>query len=752
MSTFLYRLGRASVRRRWRVVAVWVLAVVALGVIGRSAGSGFEDRFAIPGTESQRATDLLADTFPAQAGSSAQVVFHTPTASLRDPGPAATVAATMARIGALPHVAAAADPLVTPGAPVSPDGRTALATIHYDQPTTELGTAPYRALQAAIAPAAHDGVQVELGGELPHFSERSGPSGSEAIGLLAAMVILLFAFGSLIAMGLPIATALVGLAAGMTIITFLSAFVSIPSTAETLATMVGLGVGIDYALFIITRHRAGLARGLTVEDAAGRAIATAGQAVIVAGGTVVIAICGLAVAGIPMVTFMGLGAAIVVAVMVVAAVTLLPALIGFAGHSIDRFGIPGLKPRVETGTVDEHGRYHGWARWSHHVARHPWAYVAASLAVLLLLAAPALDLRLGQTDASQSPTSSTLRRSYDLLAAGFGPGFNGPLLVAVDLGTSDGAAALPNLRAAIAADPDVAQVAAAQVAPGGRSAVLQVIPKSAPQDASTSELVQRLRADVVPTALTDTGVRAYIGGQTAAFIDLSDRVASRLPVFIGCVIALSFLLLMAVFRSIVVPLKAAVMNVLAIGAAYGVIVAVFQKGWGSELFGVHQSLPIVSFIPMFMFAVLFGLSMDYEVFLLSRIREAYLETGDNTESVVTGITTTARVITSAALIMIAVFLSFVFGDEPTIKMAGLGLATAVLIDATLVRMVLVPSSMKLLGDANWWLPAWLDRLLPNLDIEGETRLPPPELEATTPDGPDADADPDAPSPSELQPA
>jgi len=551
-------------------------------------------------------------------------------------------------------------------------------------------------------------------------------------------VILLLAFGSVIAMGLPIGTALFGLGTGIATITFLSAFVDVPSTSEMLASMIGLGVGIDYALFIITRHRAGLHRGLTVEDAAGRSIATAGQAVLIAGGTVVIAICGLAVAGIPMITFMGVGAAIVVAVMVLASLTLLPALMGFAGHNIDRFGLPGTKRFSEAAVANETGSYHGWAKWAHHVSRHPVAYLVVGLAAVLTLAAPLLDLRLGQTDSSQSPTSSTLRRSYDLLSDGFGPGYNGPLVLAVDL---RGATAPPDqvvgqLKSAVAADPGVASVPRAAVGPDGTAAVLQVIPKSAPQDAGTSELVDRLRSSVLPSALASTGGAVYVGGQTATFIDLSNRVADRLPLFIGCVVGLSFILLMIVFRSILVPLKAAIMNLLSIGAAYGVIVAVFQWGWGASLFGVHQSLPIISFIPMFMFAILFGLSMDYEVFILSRIREEYNHSGDNTGSVIVGITATARVITSAALIMISVFISFVFGGEPTIKMMGLGLATAVFVDATIIRMILVPASMRLMGRANWWLPRFLDRIIPNLDIEGESRLPNAEFEFELPEQPD----------------
>ena len=569
---------------------------------------------------------------------------------------------------------------------------------------------------------------MEFGGEVAQFGENNSSPGSEGLGLLAAIVILIIAFGSVIAMGLSIGTALFGLATGISTVTLVSAFVTIPTVAETIAVMVGLGVGIDYALFIVTRHRAGLSRGLTVGDAAGRAIATAGQAVLIAGTTVVIAICGLAVAGVPLVTWMGFGAAMVVAVTVAAALTLLPALMGFAGHNVDRFGIPGFKAKVETGSRDEDGNYHGWARMSHHVSRHAVAYLLGSLALVLTLAVPMLSLRLGQPDAGNDPSSSTLRRSYDLIATGFGPGTNGPLVLAVDLRGASGDAVLPAISAAASADPDVASVAPAVVSPNRETAVIQVTPRSSPQAAATTSLIQRLRHDAVPEAVASSGARVYVGGPTAAFIDLSDRIASRLPLFIAAVILLSFLLLMTVFRSLVIPLKAAVMNVLSIGAAYGVIVAIFQWGWGASLFGVHESLPISSFVPMLMFAILFGLSMDYEVFLLSRVREAYLASRDNTESVATGIATTGRVITSAALIMISVFLSFVLGDNPTVKMIGIGLATAVFVDATIIRMVLVPATMKLLGDSNWWLPAWLDRLLPNLDIEGESKLGPDELE------------------------
>ncbi|WP_426574677.1 MMPL family transporter [Aquihabitans sp. McL0605] len=753
MSTYLYRLGRFAVRRRWLVLVSWVLALIVLTVSGRAAGGELHDEFNIPGVESQQALNVLQATFPAQAGARAQVVFHAPEGALADPANAAAVAATFAKIDALPHVVGSVDPVAATakGASgvVSKDGTIGLGTVQYDQSAIDLGKANYEKLQDATASATKAGLDVSFGGDMANTNERTAP-GSEGLGLLAAMVILVIAFGSIIAMGLSIGTALFGLGSGMALMLFVSSFVSIPTVAETIAVMIGLGVGIDYALFIVTRHRAGLARGLTVADAAGRAIATAGQAVIIAAFTVVIAICGLAVAGIPMVSWMGYGAAIVVAVTAAAAVTLLPALMGFAGHNVDRFGIPGMKPKVETGALDEHGNYHGWARWSHHVSKHSVRYLVLSLAAVLLLAVPFLSLRLGMPDNGNKPTTSTLRQSYDLIAEGFGPGSNGPLILSVELGGADAKTFLPELSSQLAATDGVAAVAPATLSPNGDTAVIQVIPTTSPQDEKTSTLIHTLRDDVVPPVVKGTGAHVYVGGNTATFIDMSDKIASRLPFFIGAVILVSFLLLMIVFRSILVPLKAAIMNVLSIGAAYGVIVAIFQWGWGAGLFGVHEALPIVAFVPMLMFAILFGLSMDYEVFLLSRVREEYLKDGDNTESVATGIATTARVITSAALIMISVFLSFVLGDDPTIKMVGIGLATAIFVDATLIRMVLVPSTMSLLGDANWWFPKWLDRIVPNLDIEGESRLPADELEADlTLEGDGGDDVPDGDR--ELQP-
>jgi RND superfamily putative drug exporter len=461
---------------------------------------------------------------------------------------------------------------------------------------------------------------------------------------------------------------------------------------------------------------------MTVEEAAGRATATSGAAVLFAGATVVIAICGLAIAGIPAVTVMGLVAAMSVAVMVAISLTLLPALLGFAGHRIDAIRVPGLR-----GGAGVPGRESLWHRWGRQVSAHPWRYLTGGVLALGLLAAPAAAMRLGMTDNGVSPASLTTRQAYDLVADGFGAGTNGPLVLAARAG--DGSiAGLEPLADAVAADPGVAAVAPPTPNEDGTAAVLRVIPTTSPQDEATSDLVHRLRTDVIPAAIDGTGAEVYVGGQTATFIDMSDKIADRLPWFVGAVIGLSVILLTMVFRSIAVPLKAAVMNLLSIGAAYGVIVAVFQWGWFADLIGVEETVPIVSFMPMMLFAVLFGLSMDYEVFLLSRIREEYLHRRDNTASVVEGIAATARVITSAALIMISVFAAFVLGEDPIIKMFGVGLATAVLIDATVVRVVLVPATMRLLGDWNWWLPAWLDRWLPDLDVEGGTGLPEPEYE------------------------
>jgi RND superfamily putative drug exporter len=762
MTLALYRLGRAAVRRRRFVLAAWVVAALLVIGLGQASGGKTSDAFEIPGVEAQHALDLLQDEFPSAAGTSAQLVFAAPDGdSLDGTRAAAVVEAALADVDDQPDVEHVGD------LHQSPDGRVAFADVQYSRPSDEIRVAAFERLEATAATATASGaVQMELGGDLPSEAVQPEFGGQELIGLAVAMVVLLVAFGSLVAMGLPIGLAVVGLMTSMGLITLVASVIDVSSVAPTIASMIGLGVGIDYALFIVTRHRENLRLGMTVEEAAGRALATSGAAVLFAGITVMIAISGLAIAGITLVTVMGLMAALTVAVMVAIALTLLPALLGFAGHKVDQTSL--RVPRWLGGRSTRSGRKGAqrlaapqnslhqtpgreslWHRWGTQVAAHPWRYLILGVAALALLTAPLFSLRLGSPDNGTQAESLTTRRAYDLLADGFGPGFNGPLLLSVELdgGATGDTAVLDRLRRAIDADPQVDSVAPAQVNEAGTAAVLQVVPDTSPQDQATTELVHRLRNDVIPQALgtADAGstggdVQVYVGGQTAMFIDLSDKVESRLPWFIGAVLLLSVLLLTVVFRSIAVPLKAAVMNLLSIGAAYGVIVAVFQWGWLRDLFGVETSVPIVSFLPMMLFAILFGLSMDYEVFLLSRVREEYLHHRDNDRAVIEGIAATGRVITSAALIMISVFAAFVLAPDPTIKMFGLGLATAVLIDATVVRMVLVPAAMKLLGDRNWWVPGWLDRILPRFDIEGGTGLPAPEYEEDR-DEVDHDRDP-----------
>ena len=502
----------------------------------------------------------------------------------------------------------------------------------------------------------------------------------------------------------------------------------IGSVAPVLATMIGLGVGIDYSLFIVTRYRENRATGMGLEHAVGRSVATAGSAVLFAGTTVVIAICGLVIADIPYVARLGYMAGTVVAVMMLAALTLLPAIIAVVGNGIDRWKVPSLihhpdravaagrDPHPPEGTI--------WERWATLVARHAWPFAIAGVVILLVIAWPVLSMRLGESDDGNLPTSTTQRQAYDLIAEGFGPGTNGPLLVVVQLPSAGDDAVLTDITNALEKTPGVKNVVPAQLSPSKTVAEIAVLPTTAPDSAQTSDLVASLRGSVLPEAIGTSGAQAYVGGVTATFIDIGDRISDRLPYFIGAVVLLSFILLMLVFHSILVPLTAAVMNLLSVAAAYGATVAVFQWGWAKDLIGLQSTVPIVPFVPMMMFAVLFGLSMDYQVFLLTRVREEYDKTGDTRQGVVRGLARTARVITSAALIMIFVFGAFVLNFSPEVKMFGLGLAFAVLVDATIVRMMLVPSIMEILGDANWWFPKWLG-FLPRLDIDGDTE-PSPE--------------------------
>jgi putative drug exporter of the RND superfamily len=741
MSNLLYRWGRAAARHPWRMIAAWL--IVALAVVGLRSAVGGEtsDNFRIPNTEAQDAIDLLDARFPSQGGSSGQVVFATNHGTFADPANRAAVEKTLAALASGDKVLGVTNPF-DPAAPtVNPDGTVAFSIIRYsvDPPGSDQGHA---AIDAADV-GREAGIQVELSKTIVSTAQQ--PEGREGIGLIVAVVVLIVAFGSLIAAGIPIGSAIFGIFIGLSLIGVLAGFADVPSISPLLATMIGLGVGIDYALFVVTRHRGFLRAGRTVEESAALANATSGSAVLFAGVTVVIALAGLRVAGIPAIATMGLASAIGVAVAMVAAVTLLPALLGLAGTKIDRFHIG----RRSTKNADPSRTFS--ARWAHRIGERPWRYTLVSLVGLLVAAVPVLSMRTGIADDGVGPTSTTYRKAYDLIADGFGEGFNGPLTIVVD-GPSAAADAAA-VQAAVQATPGIAMVTDPLVNPTGDTAVVSAIPLTSPQDEATTQLVHTLRDNVLPSVLPEDA-HGYVTGQTASFVDISERLSDRLPLFIGVVIGLSFLLLLVVFRSVLVPLKAAVMNLLSIGAAYGAVVAVFQWGWGNSFLGVNDTVPISPFLPMIMFAVLFGLSMDYEVFLLSRVREEYVRTGDSRRSVVDGLAATARVITSAALIMISVFASFLLVPDVEIKMFAVGLTVAVLVDATVVRMVLVPATMELMGNANWWLPSWLDRVLPHIDVEGGkvaggAVIPAHAGAETAPD--DADGEPEFGPDRELEP-
>ncbi len=716
-------------QRRW-VVAFWVAVLVGVNVLAATAGTNFTTNFSAPNTESTHATNLLAANFKAQSGDSVQVVMEG-TPSMTDPAVKADVATFLAELAKVPHVLSVSDPYAGTGG-ISKSGTVGLANAQLDTKAQDIPNSVGQQMITLAEQHSDSHLQVHLGGQLIQQSERQKPPSSEGIGILAAIIILLIAFGSVLAMALPIVVALTGIAVGLPIIGLLTHFYPLQSFSTTLAAMIGIGVGIDYALFVVTRYRQGLQAGLDPEEAVVTAIDTSGRAVLFAGLTVIIALLGMLAIGLSFISGLGIGSAAVVAVTVLAAVTLLPAVLGFVGTKIDSLSLPWV--HKEGGSTRETV----WHRWSRFVQRHPWLLTIAGLAIVIALALPVLSLRLGFVDAGNDPVGSQTRVAYDTLAKGFGPGFNGPFLLAIQLPPGgDHQEDLAKLQSAVASTPGVATATPVLTSPSGTTAVMRVYPTTAPQDASTSALLHNLRDHVIPEATAGTDLKVYVGGFSALTDDFANLLGQRLPLFIGVVILLSFLLLMIVFRSILVPLKAAIMNLLSIGAAYGVVVMIFQYGWGKEIVGVGKGGPIEAFIPIMMFAILFGLSMDYEVFLLSRIREEYLRTGDNGQSVADGLSATARVITAAAAIMCTFFLSFVLGDNIIIKLFGIGFASAIFIDATLIRMVIVPSTMELLGDANWWLPGWLDRILPHLDVEGLS-LEVPESD----ERPDSDTEPE----------
>ncbi len=708
----LERVARWSHRRRWTMVGIWIFALILSGVLGSNFGGEYSQDFSLPGTDSQSAYDLLKDRFPQASGDTADLVFKA------DAGIASVqgdIESLITDIEKVEHVQGVLSPYSPEGQQqISPEGDIAFGTIQFENLDGEIALDSIEEMKKLVAGAEGPGLDIELGGQAVVFSEFEEPGGSEGIGILFAMFILMVTFGSVLAMGLPIMTALFGIAIGLALL-FLSAnFLSVPDFAPQLASMIGIGVGIDYALFIVTRYRQLLHSGHDAEDAAIKAITTSGRAVLFAGTVVVISFLGILLMGFSFVEGVAIGGASAVLVTMLASVTLLPAVLGFVGNNIDRLRIKWLH-RQET---DYEKSF--WYRWSRFIQRRPWVAASAGLLILVVLAIPLFSLRLGLSDAGSGSTDRSSRRAYDLLTQGFGPGFNGPLLIVAELEQPGDLGSLDGLVSTLQSTDGVAAATPFQPNETGDTAIMTVFPTTSPQAEETTDLVHLLRSDVVPGAVSSDQATVYIGGLTAGGIDFAEKSSERLPVLIGVVILLSFILLVAVFRSILVPLKAAVMNLLSIGAAYGVVVAVFQWGWGASLIGVTTKGPIEAWVPMMLFTILFGLSMDYEIFLLSRVREEYVRTRNNDLSVANGLATTARVITAAAAIMVAIFLSFVFGfDERAIKLFGLGLAAAILVDATIVRMILVPATMELLGDANWWFPKWLDRLVPKISVEAD---------------------------------
>jgi RND superfamily putative drug exporter len=722
----LERLARWTYTHRWTTLVLWIVGLITAIALQGTIGGSYSTDFSLPGAESQKAFDLLEERFPGVAGDTADIVFKAEQ-GVDDPQVQSAMEGLFGDISEVNRVVGIDSPYSEQGGgQISQDGTIAFATVHFsvieDQGVPpEIGTE----IVNLANDAEIDGLTIEPGGSVIQFSEFEEPGGAEGIGFMFAIVILLITFGSVLAMGLPIATALFGIAIGLSLIMLFANFLSVPDFTPQLASMIGIGVGIDYALLIVTRYRQQLHHGLDPEQATMVAITTSGKAVLFAGTTVVISLLGILLMGFAFVEGLAIGGAATVAVTMIASVTLLPALIGFVGRNIDRWRLPWFHQ-------DESKFEHGPAyRWSRVIQRRPWPAAIAGLAVLIIMAVPLFSIRLGFADASSASTERSSRRAYDLIKEGFGPGFNGPLLLAMEVDSPEDLQSMESVGQALSETEGIAAVTPPQPNEEGNAAVMTAFPTTTPQAEATTDLVNRIRSDVIPAASGDDANAIYVGGFTASVVDFSEANADRLPVLVAVVISLSFILLVIVFRSIVVPLKAAIMNLLSIGAAYGAVIAIFQWGWGKSLFGVETTAPFEAWAPMMLFTILFGLSMDYEIFLLSRIREEYIKTRDNKTAVANGLAQTARVITAAAAIMVTLFLVFVFGfEERAIKLFGLGLAVAIFVDATIVRMVLVPATMELLGDANWWLPKWLDRILPRFDIEGEEQVVSHVLEET----------------------
>ncbi len=770
----MLKLARWSTTHRRLVVIGWIAMIVAIGALASSAGTEYSNNFTLPNSDAQRASDLLEHSFPAQAGDRDQIVFRVATGSVLDPTVRARMEAMFAEVKKLPHVSAVISPYAGPsaGRAISADRKIAFATVVFDQKANLLPQSAAERVVKVAKTAQRPGLEVQLGGQAIETTEQVGFGLSTAVGLMAAIVVLLITFGSLLAMGLPIVTALFGLGTGLSLIALFTHVVDTPNFSSELAAMIGLGVGIDYSLFILTRYREAYAGpGPThgqVKESVVQAMDTAGRAVLFAGTTVVIALLGMMLLGVDFLYGVAISASIGVLLVMFSSLTLLPALLTFAGTRLarpsrrarrrarkaaasagsaaaggngatagasgngapaaSRNGAPAAQSGVGGGNSATGVAAGGatWLRWSNFVGRHPHRVAVPSALLMLLIAMPAIALRLGSSDAGNDPSSTTTFHAYHLLAEGFGEGFSGPLQVVVRLPHPGDASALREVQSALATSSDVVAVTPARVNPTGEVATFSVYPSSSPQAYATTLLVRDLRAHVIPPVAARTGVKAYVGGVTAGGVDFANVLAHKLPLFIGVVVLLSALLLMVVFRSLVIPLQAAVMNLLSIGASLGVIVVLFQWGWMPGLLGVSPG-PIESFIPVMLFAIVFGLSMDYEVFLVSRIHEQWTRTHDSRRAVGEGLALTGRVITAAAAIMVCVFLSFVLGENRVIQEFGLSLASAVFLDALIVRCMLLPALLHIVGARAWRIPGWLDRLLPHLNIEG-TSVRAPQVE------------------------
>ncbi|HTT94621.1 MAG TPA: MMPL family transporter [Solirubrobacterales bacterium] len=698
---------------RKTVILTWIVGLVVIGAIAGNKGANFSEEFKLPSSDSTEAYELLEDSFPQQSGGTATIVFRAED-GVESPAVKQKMEGIFKQVEKQPHVTEVASPYGAAGGAgaISEDGKIAYATIQYDVQGNKLNKDNTKELIKTAQAASGGGLDVQLGGQpIEEAKEESGDS-SFGIGLLAAIIILLLAFGSVVAMGLPIITALLALGVGLSLVTLGTWIFDTAEFAPVLALMIGLGVGIDYALFIVTRFRNNLDEGLEPRQAAITAVDTAGRAVLFAGTTVIIALMGMFLLNISFLYGVAVAAALSVLFTMIAALTLLPALLTWVGHRVNKWKIPGLSGGQNT--MREDTKWYAWSRW---VQKRPWIAAIVSGGVLILLCLPALSLRLGVNDAGTNPKGQTTREAYDLLAEGFGPGFNGPLTMVAKLPQKGQGAGIEQLCSTLKNEEGVASVTAVTFNPAKTVGLCQVYPTTSPQSADTTSLLDHIRADVIPPIETKTGAVLHVGGITAIFEDFGDAISEKLPLFIGVVILLSAVLLMAVFRSVLVPLKAIVMNLLSIGAAFGIVVAVFQNGWGASLIGVDQTGPIIAFFPIFLFSIVFGLSMDYEVFLMSRIHEEWEHKKDASLAVTRGLALTGRVITAAAAIMITVFASFMLTDERITKLFGLGLASAVLVDALIIRSVLVPAIMQLFGKKAWWMPEWLGRILPNLAVE-----------------------------------